>query len=125
MMKNLLVAYYSQTGQLKEIITNFVNPWKELYNIDFTEIKSDEFHFPMTYKQFFEVFPETVLKQSCKINFELKEKDYDAIILGFQPWFLHTSIPFNSFLQSDKLKKTIENKPVILVMDSRNSWRNS
>jgi hypothetical protein len=26
-MKNVLVIYYSQTGQLKEIITNFLSSW--------------------------------------------------------------------------------------------------
>ncbi|MDR2126646.1 MAG: hypothetical protein LBP63_07440 [Prevotellaceae bacterium] len=124
-MKNLLVAYYSQTGQLKEIVTHFVKQWSEFYTIDFTEIKSDQYHFPMTYKQFFDVFPETVLKQPCKIHFEIEKEDYDTVILGFQPWFLYPSRPFNSFLQSEALKKAIRNKPVILVIDARNSWRNS
>jgi len=124
-MKNLLVIYYSQTGQLKEIISNFVKPWNVSYNIDFVEIKSDAFSFPMRYKQFFDVFPETVLKLPSEIHYTINEKDYDCIILGFQPWFLHTSIPFNSFMQTDDFKKLVRNKPVILVVDSRNTWRNS
>jgi hypothetical protein len=92
--------------------------------MDRIEIKSDKFSFPMNYRQFFDVFPETVLKQPCKIQYEMSEKEYDCIILGFQPWFLHASIPFQSFMQTDDFKKTVRDKPVILVMDARNSWRN-
>ncbi len=124
-MKNLLVIYYSQTGQLKEIISNFVMTWNTSYHIDFVEIKCDDFSFPMSYKQFFDVFPETVLKLPSEIHYTIDEKDYDCVLLGFQPWFLHTSIPFNSFMQTDDFKKLVRNKPVVLVMDSRNTWRNS
>ncbi|MDR0680837.1 MAG: hypothetical protein LBG15_03140 [Dysgonamonadaceae bacterium] len=61
-MNKLFVAYYSQTGQLKEIISNFITPWKKDFIIDSVEIICDKFGFPVTYKQFFDVFPETVLK---------------------------------------------------------------
>ncbi len=124
-MKNLLVVYYSQTKQLKEIISKFVKPFEHIYHIDFAEIKCKKFGFPITYKQFFDVFPETVLKMPCDIEVEIENKNYDAIILGFQPWFLHTSIPFNSFMQTERFKNLVKGKSVVLVMDSRNSWRNA
>ncbi|MDR1583779.1 MAG: hypothetical protein LBS55_11095 [Prevotellaceae bacterium] len=122
-MKNILVIYYSQTGQLKEIISNFLTSWTACH-IDCVEIKSDEFSFPMSYKQFFAAFPESALQLPCKIQYEISEKEYDCIILGFQPWFLHPSIPFQSFMQTDDFRRIVRNKPVILVMDARNSWRN-
>ncbi len=124
-MKNLLVVYYSQTGQLKDIILHFIKPFENTYHIDFAEIKCEEFVFPITCKQFFDVFPEAVLKIPCGIEVKIEDKNYDAIILGFQPWFLHTSIPFNSFMQTERFKNLVKGKPVILVMDSRNSWRNA
>jgi len=123
-MKNLLVIYYSQTGRLKEIISNFAKSWNDSFNIDFVEIKCDSIPFPMSYKQFFDVFPETVLKIPSEIHYTIQEKEYDCIILGFQPWFLHISVPINSFMQTDDFKKLVKNKPVILVADSRNTWRN-
>ena len=124
-MKNLLVVYYSQTGQLKDIILNFTKPFEIIYHVDFAEIKCEKFVFPITCKQFFDVFPETVLKALCDIEVKIEGKSYDAIILGFQPWFLHTSIPFNSFIQTEQFKNLVKGKPVFLVMDSRNSWRNA
>jgi flavodoxin len=124
-MKNLLVIYYSQTGRLKEITANFAKPWNKDYNIDFVEVKCPSIPFPMGYKQFFEVFPETVLKLPAEIHYTIPKKDYDCIILGFQPWFLHTSIPFCSFMQTEDFRNIVKNKPVILVEDSRNTWRNS
>jgi hypothetical protein len=123
-VKNLLVIYYSQTGRLKEIISNFVKSWNGFFNIDFVEIKCDAIPFPMSYRQFFDVFPESVLKLPAKIDYTIQDKEYDCIVFGFQPWFLHTSIPINSFMQTDDFKKLVK-KTVILVSDSRNTWRNS
>jgi hypothetical protein len=124
-MKKLLVIYYSQTGRLKEIISNFTKPWSSYYNIDFVEIKCAAIPFPMSYNQFFEIFPETVLKLPLPIDYTLNETDYDCIIWGFQPWFVHISIPINSFIQTGDFRKIVKNKPVILVVDSRSTWRNS
>jgi hypothetical protein len=124
-MENLLTIYYSQTGQLKEILVNFLKPWTLSYHVDYTEIKSNDFSFPMNYRQFFDVFPESVLHCPCEIHYEMADKNYDCVLLGFQSWFLHTSIPFQSFMQTDEFKCIVKNKPVILLMDARNSWRNT
>ena len=124
-MKNILVIYYSQTGQLREIMINFLKPWHTTHHVDYVEIKSNDFPFPMSYRQFFGVFPESVLKRPSNIFYEIEWKDYDCVILGFQSWFLHTSIPFHTFIQTEDFKKVVKDKPVILVMDARNSWRNT
>ncbi len=125
MTRNLLVVYYSQTGQLKEIALNFVKSFERFYNIDFAEIKCKNYNFPITYKQFFDVFPESVLKIPCDIEVEIPDKEYQLVVLAFQPWFLHTSVPFNSFMQTERFKNLVKGKQVILLMNSRNSWRNS
>lgn len=123
-MKNAVVVYYSQTGQLKQILYNFIKPWREKYNIDFIEITCEEYTFPLSWHHFFDTFPESVLKIPCEITYQIKKKDYDLVILGFQPWFVHTSIPFYSFMIANDTAELINNREVVLVMDSRNSWRN-
>jgi hypothetical protein len=54
--------------------------------------------------------------------FELKEKHYDLIILGYQAWFLSPSIPFNSLMQTPALKAVLSATPVITVTGARNMW---
>ena len=41
--------------------------------------------------------------------FELKESFYDLIVLGWQPWFLSPSIPFNSLMQNTQFKNLCAN----------------
>lgn len=52
-MKKVLIIYYSQTGQLKDIISNFVAPFSETHQVDFLEIKTDRYKFPLTFNSFF------------------------------------------------------------------------
>ena len=42
-MRNILVIYYSQTGQIKEISTNFLKPMSLDFSVDFVEIKNNDF----------------------------------------------------------------------------------
>lgn len=125
-MKNVLVVYYSQTGQLAEILNNFLLPMSADYHVDYAEIKTSQYTFPLTWKSMFEMFPESVLQMSCEISYELpKGKDYDIIILGFQTWFLHLSLPMLAFSGTQDFCSLIKDKDVYLVMDCRNSWRPS
>ncbi len=55
----------------------------------------------------------------------LKEKAYDLIILGYQPWFLSPSIPSNSLLQKEEFKALLKDTPVITISAARNMWINA
>lgn len=127
-MKNVLVVYYSQSGQLKNILENLVVPLKEseTFNVDFLEIKPVENHpFPWNNNTFFDVFPESFLQLS-KPNHpfpkEVFQKEYELILLGWQTWYLSPSIPVNSFLKSEEGKRLVQGKPVVTVSASRNMW---
>ena len=61
-MKNVLVVYYYQTGQLAEILNNFLLPISADYHVDYTEIKTSRYAFPLTWKSMYEMFPESVLQ---------------------------------------------------------------
>lgn len=125
-MKKVLIIYYSQTGQLKDIISNFVAPFSETHQVDFLEIKTDRYKFPLTFNSFFDAFPESVLSKTCEITHQTTNYgDYETVILGFQPWFLHLSVPFNSFVESNCFADAIRHKSVILITDCRSTWRNS
>lgn len=128
MMKNVLVVYYSQTGQLKEIVDNLIKPFQESGEVavDFYQIEMvNDFPFPWTNDAFFGAFPESFLMipQPIKpIPQPIITKNYDLVILAYQVWYLSPSIPFNSFLKGEEGRQIIAQKPVLTVSGSRNMW---
>lgn len=122
-MKRILVVYYTQSGQLKEIIDSVLSPLTEV-TIDFLPIDTAEpFPFPWTDEAFFGAFPESYLQIPQPLKpFQLAHTDYDLVILGYQVWYLSPSIPFNSFLQHPEAKKLLSGKPVITISGTRNMW---
>lgn len=127
-MKNVLVVYYTQTGQQKEILDNILLPLKkdEDVKITFHQIQpKEDYPFPWDNVSFFDAFPESFLQIPCELKpipNEILSQDFDLIILGYQVWYLSPSIPVNSFLKSDEGKKLILNKPIITIIGCRNMW---
>lgn len=127
-MKNVLVVYYSQTGQLESIARNIAKPLLDSgkINVIFHEIQLEKpFPFPWNNEAFFDAFPEsflqipTVLKP---ISTEILNTKFDLILLNYQVWYLSPSIPINSFLKSPDAKILLNNTPVITISGSRNMW---
>lgn len=127
-MKNVLVVYYTQTGQQKEILDQLLAPLIEDTNVhvDFYKIEPlQDFPFPWNNISFFDAFPESFLQIPCELKplpNEILNKEYDLVILGYQVWYLTPSIPVNSFLKSDDGRKILKNKPVLTVIGCRNMW---
>ena len=122
-MKRVLVVYYTQSGQLKEIIDSVLSPLTEV-TIDFLPIDTaTPFPFPWTGDTFFDAFPESYLQIPQPLqSFNLPHTDYDLVILGYQVWYLSPSIPLSSFLQHPEAKKLLSGKPVITISGTRNMW---
>ena len=103
-MKRILAIYYSQSGQLKNIIDSVISPIRteKDIEIDYLQLKpTTDYPFPWK-NEFFNCFPESVKGIPCSMepyNLDL-DKDYDLILLGHQPWYLSPSIPVWSFLSS-------------------------
>ncbi len=128
MNKNILVAYYSQSGQLKKIAENFISPLMENNcEIEWMKIQpTNDFPFPWSGKAFFDAMPESVLGIATElIKPDFKRTHYDLIIIAYQPWFLSPSVPISSLLQHSDFKSRLANTPVITLIGSRNMWINS
>ena len=125
MSKRVLAIYYSQSGQLGEIIDNFTQPLIDA-GIDVEKVRVrlvNEPNFPWTADTFFSVMPNCQLDVPAQLQpFELKEQKYDLVILGYQAWFLSPSIPFNSLMQTEQMKAVVKDIPVITVTGARNMW---
>lgn len=128
MNKNILVLYYTQSGQLSEIVDSVIAPFVEAgETIEKKLIRpKKDFPFPWTSDIFFNAMPESVLGITVELEeFSFERSDYDLIIFAYQPWFLSPSIPSNSILQHPSVKKIMHNKPVITLIGARNMWLNS
>ncbi len=127
-MNDILVLYYSQSGQLEEIAKNIAKPLLNDADVSltFSEIKLEKpFSFPWKKEAFFDAFPESFLQIPAKILAppeEVLAKKYDLVILAYQVWYLSPSIPVNSFLKSEFAKQLLENTPVVTVIGCRNMW---
>lgn len=127
-MKNVLVIYYSQSGQLETIARNIAKPFlnDENINVTFHEIQLEKpFPFPWNKDSFFDAFPESFLQIPTAlkpVSEEIVNTKFDLILFHYQVWYLSPSIPINSFLKSDDAKKLLNNTPVITISGSRNMW---
>ncbi len=128
MGKKVLAIYYSQSGQLGEIIDNLTEPLIEA-NISVEKVRIrplNDFAFPWTSERFFNVMPDCVLGVTTELApFTLKETQYDLIIFGYQAWFLSPGIPSRSLLQHPAFLQILKNTPVVTITGARNMWLNA
>lgn len=129
MKKNILVIYYSQTGQLEDIVRNITRPFeaqKEEYDVTYYNIQlKEDFPYPWPGDVFFNTFPESYLQIPKEIyppSDEILNKKYDLILFGYQVWFLTPSIPIISFLKSGYAEQIFRDTPVITISGTRNMW---
>ncbi len=125
--KNVLVVYYSQSGQLKQIIDSILKDVEKNKNVSITyeSLKPKKpYPFPWTRYEFCDVLPESrkgipCLLRPLKCDLETK---YDLVIIAYTIWFLSPSIPINSFFNTREAKLILKNTPVLTIIGCRNMW---
>ncbi len=128
MKKNILVIYYSQTGQLEDIVKNIARPFenKDEYQVTYYNIRlKKDFPFPWPGDVFFNTFPESYLQIPSEIyppEDEVLNTRFDLILFGYQVWYLTPSIPIISFLKSPYAANILKDTPVVTISGTRNMW---
>ncbi|GAB3932710.1 hypothetical protein [Mucilaginibacter myungsuensis] len=128
MTKKVLAIYYTQSGQMTDIITQFTSPLVESgADVDIVSVKPVvDYNFPWTGSRFFSVMPDCQLGVPTELHdFQLKHDSYDLVILAYQPWFLSPSIPSNSIIQHPKFRAVVKDTPVVTISAGRNMWLNA
>lgn len=128
MNKKILAVYYSQSGQTKSILDSFIKPLISDDNeIDYLQVQTvHQFPFPWKIPVFFDTVPESVEVIPTALQlWQTKYRQYDLVIIAWQPWNLSPSIPINSILQDEKFKAIIKGTPVITICGCRNMWINA
>ena len=126
-MKKILVVYYSQSGQLTQIVRSVLAPLEKEqgFSVVFEELRPrKEYPFPWTRQEFCDAFPESFLQIPCELEpLKIKHDDeFDLVILAYTIWYLSPSIPITAFLQSTEARTMIRNRPVITLIGCRNMW---
>lgn len=126
-MKKLLVVYYSQSGQLTQIVRSALRTiiGDSRIELVFEELRPDPpYPFPWSALGFADVFPESLEGTPCRLEpFQFDPDDhYDAVILAYQVWYLSPSIPVNAFLKTPEAERVIKNRPVFTIIGCRNMW---
>ena len=129
MQKNILVIYYTQTGQLEDIVKNIAQPFedkKDEYKVTYYNIQlKKDFPFPWPSDVFFNTFPESYLQIPSEIlppPQEVLNTKFDLILFGYQVWYLTPSIPIISFLKSGFAADILKNTPVVTISAPSESW---
>ncbi|HLI94229.1 MAG TPA: hypothetical protein VKU83_11485 [Puia sp.] len=128
MGKKVLAIFYSQSGQLAEIIGSLVAPLEAGgASVETVRIEPvTPFDFPWTKDRFYDVMPDCVHRATVELApFTLKQSAYDLIVLGYQAWFLYPSLPVNSLLEHPAFRSVLKNTPVVTVTGARNMWLNA
>jgi len=128
MNKKILAIYYTQSGQMGEIIESLTRPLTDAgESVEKIVIKpSEDYNFPWTGSRFFSVMPSCVLSVPAPLEpITFKQEKYDLIILGYQPWFLSPSIPCTSLLQTENFRALLKDTPVVTISAARNMWINA
>ena len=125
-MKKVLVINYSQSGQLNEIIDNFLLPFDqaEVERLLIKPVKP--IAFPWTEDVFYDTMPACVAEEAIAIEpLQYGSDRYDLIVIGYQPWFLSPSLPITSLMQDATFQEKMKGTPVVTIIGGRNMWLNS
>lgn len=128
MSKKVLAIYYSQSGQLGEIIDSITQPLIDGgVSVEKVRIRPvNDYPFPWTGERFYDVMPDCVLGVPVELEpFVLQETSYDLVIMGYQSWFLSPGIPSNSLLHHPAFISVLKNTPVVTITGARNMWLNA
>lgn len=123
-MPSILVVYYSQTGQLLKLAKSMLSNIPADIKVDYEQIVPIKpFPYPWQSDTFFDTMPECFLQLPVPLQKpNYLDKNYDLVILAWQPWFVTPSLPMSSWLQSSDVQSFLKDKPVITLCGCRNMW---
>lgn len=126
-MQRVLVIFYSQTGQLSDVLESMLAPLRASPHCEVVTARLQPrtpYPFPWPFWRFFDVFPETVAELPAPnepLDLDTSQP-FDLVILAYQVWFLSPSMPTCAFLQSDDARRLLAGRRVMTVIACRNMW---
>ena len=126
-MKNVLVVYYSQSGQLTHVVNSMLAPLQEDPDVQ-VHLEAiqpvRDYPYPWPFFGFLDVFPESVHMDPPALEPFGFDPDtrFDLVIVAYTVWYLSPSLPITGFLKSEAGKRVLRDTPVITTVACRNMW---
>lgn len=121
----ILVLCFSQTGQLRDVTGALLEAAQEEgHEVVWASLATEsDYPFPWPVREFFGVFPDTVLGRPPALKPVETDTDesFDLIVLSYQVWYLAPSLPVQAFLDSP-WASVLRDVPVLGVTACRNMW---
>lgn len=123
-MKNILVVYYSQSGQLERAARAVAAPLQAAgHAVQFLVLEpATPYPFPWTFWRFLDAFPESVYLDPPPLKPWRAGPEYDLVLFCYSPWFLSPAPPATAFLKSDAGRTLLRDTPVVTLTASRGMW---
>jgi hypothetical protein len=125
-MKRILVIYYSQSGDVANVVDHFVRGLHDARLEVVTRQIQPAQAYPYPWRtplRLFDVFPECILGLPPEIEPVVVEpgEPFDLVVVAYQVWFLAPSLPIQAFLKSS-YARPLRDTPVVTISVSRNLW---
>ncbi len=126
-MKNVLVVYYSQSGQLTHVVNSMLAPLQQDpdVRVHLEPIRPvRDYPYPWSFFTFLDAFPESVhLDPPALEPFDFNpDERFDLVIVAYTVWYLSPSPPITGFLKSEAGRRVLRDTPVITAVACRNMW---
>lgn len=128
-MAKILAIYYSLTGQTEGVLRAMAEGLEaSSHQVDFAAIETigERYRLPYHKGRFFWEWALAWMGKEIRVEVEPLSlpqpiQSYDLILLGHQPWYLDTSIPMASWLESPEAQ-ALGGMDVVSVITARTLW---
>jgi menaquinone-dependent protoporphyrinogen IX oxidase len=132
--QRVLIVFFTYTQQSRRVAETLAEGFRakscsvDLAAIAFTDKRwSDRFtRFPLKHAilDIVGMLPAQMRGATGEIELpvEVREGEYDLVVIGSPTWFFRTSVPVRSFLKSDSAARLLKGKPFALYVCCRRYW---
>ena len=134
---SVLFVYFSYTGQTLKVVETMAEVMKSrgchvsLAPIEFTDPRYEKRfeHFPMKhpFREVVAMIPAELRRRPAIIGIPVAATrgDYDFVLVGAPTWWLSTSVPMRSFLESPAARQILKGKPFGAAVPCRRYWKHN
>jgi flavodoxin len=136
-LPSVLFVYFTYTGQTLKVVETMAEVMESrgcnvsLAPIEFTDPRYEERfeHFPMKHplREVVGMIPAELRRRPATIGIPdaASSGDYDFVLVGAPTWWLSTSVPMRSFLESPSARQILKGKRFGAAVPCRRYWKHN
>jgi hypothetical protein len=135
--RSVLFVYYTYTQQTLKVVEAMAEVLRDrgvevrLAGIEFTDPRYahrfKEFPMPHPLREVVGMIPPELRRATGEIRIPdvVTEREYDLVCIGSPTWWLSTSVPIRSFLESETAARVFKRKRFAVAVVCRRYWRHN